>query len=77
MSPELSQLLSLQETDLEIKRINEQIASLPARQSQIERDFAESILRTASDPFLVLDGSLRVERANESFYSAFKVLPPK
>ena len=43
MSPELSQLLSLQETDLEIKRINEQIASLPARQSQIERDFAESV----------------------------------
>lgn len=42
MSPELSQLLSLQETDIEIKRISEEIASLPARQEIIEHQFAES-----------------------------------
>ena len=40
-----------------------------------ERDFAESILRTATDPFLVLDDALRVERANQAFYTAFKVTP--
>jgi PAS domain S-box-containing protein len=37
------------------------------------RDFAEAIIRTARDPLLILDGSLRVERANEAFYSTFKV----
>lgn len=43
MSPELSQLLSLQETDLEIKRLKEEISSLPTRQEMIERQFAESV----------------------------------
>lgn len=43
MNPELSQLLSLQEADLEIKRITEEIASLPARQQMIEGQFAESM----------------------------------
>jgi PAS domain S-box-containing protein len=37
------------------------------------RDFAEAIIRTARDPFLILDANLRVERANEAFYSTFKV----
>ena len=40
-----------------------------------ERDFAESILRTTTDPLLILDGALRVERANQAFYTAFKVSP--
>lgn len=39
------------------------------------RDFAEAIIRTARDPFLILDAHLRVERANEAFYEAFKVSP--
>ena len=43
MNPELSQLLSLQEADLEIKRITEEIATLPARQQMIEGQFAESV----------------------------------
>lgn len=43
MNPELSQLLSLQEADLEIKRITEEIASLPARQQMIEGQFADSV----------------------------------
>ena len=42
MSPELSQLLSLQEADQEIKRISEQIASFPTRQQTIEKEFEES-----------------------------------
>lgn len=43
MNPELSQLLSLQEADLEIKRMAEEIALLPARQQMIEAQFAESV----------------------------------
>jgi PAS domain S-box-containing protein len=37
------------------------------------RDFAEAIIRTARDPFLILDAQLRIERANEAFFSTFKV----
>ncbi len=43
MNPELSQLLALQETDIEIKRLNQELVSLPARQQEIERQFAESV----------------------------------
>lgn len=42
MNAELSQLISLQETDLAIRRLNEEIAALPARQEQVERQFAEA-----------------------------------
>ena len=42
LSPELSQLLSLQETDLEINRITEEISTFPARQQEIEQEFEES-----------------------------------
>jgi predicted nucleic acid-binding Zn-ribbon protein len=42
LSPELSQLLSLQDADQEIKRISEQIASFPTRQQTIEQQFEES-----------------------------------
>jgi len=42
LSPELSQLLSLQETDLEIKRITDEIATFPSRQLEIEQQFEES-----------------------------------
>jgi predicted nucleic acid-binding Zn-ribbon protein len=42
LSPELSQLLSLQETDLEIKRITDEIATFPARQQEIDQQFEES-----------------------------------
>jgi two-component system CheB/CheR fusion protein len=38
-----------------------------------ERDFAEAIISTARDPLLILDANLRVERANESFYTTFNV----
>ncbi len=42
MNAELSQLISLQETDLEIRRLNDEIATLPSRQEQIERKFADA-----------------------------------
>jgi len=43
LNSELSQLLALQETDNEIKRLNQEIISLPARQQEIERQFSESV----------------------------------
>ncbi len=43
MNDELSQLISLQNIDIEIKRLKEQIISLPSRQEDLERQFSESV----------------------------------
>ena len=37
------------------------------------RDYAESTIETVREPLLVLDGELRVESANRSFYRTFRV----
>ncbi len=37
------------------------------------RDYAESIIRTARDPLMILDAELRVQMANEAFYTTFQV----
>jgi two-component system CheB/CheR fusion protein len=37
------------------------------------RDYAEAIVHTTRDPLLILDADLRVQGANEAFYSTFKV----
>ncbi|MEO6196095.1 MAG: chemotaxis protein CheB [Thermoanaerobaculia bacterium] len=37
------------------------------------RDFADAIIETVREPLLVLDGKLRVERANRTFYDTFQV----
>ena len=42
LNAELSQLISLQDTDLAIRRLNEEIAALPSRQEQVERQFGEA-----------------------------------
>jgi two-component system CheB/CheR fusion protein len=39
------------------------------------RDFAESVLRTAPNPLIVLDANLRIETANHAFYDTFKIAP--
>jgi two-component system, chemotaxis family, CheB/CheR fusion protein len=39
----------------------------------IARDFAEAIIRTARDPFVILNADLSIERANEAFYDTFKI----
>lgn len=58
MNAELSQLISLQDTDLEIRRLNEEIAALPNRQEQIERQFAD-----ANREFLDLQAELTATQA--------------
>jgi PAS domain S-box-containing protein len=39
------------------------------------KDYAERIVATVAEPLLVLDSSLRVKLANDSFYRAFQVMP--
>ncbi len=43
MNSELSHLISLQDVDVEIKRLTEEVESLPARRDKLERQFAESV----------------------------------
>jgi predicted nucleic acid-binding Zn-ribbon protein len=40
LNPELSQLISLQDVDVEIKRINAEIESLPVKRNELESQFA-------------------------------------
>jgi len=43
LNSELSHLISLQDGDVEIKRLKEEIESFPARRDELERQFAESV----------------------------------
>lgn len=38
-------------------------------------NFAEAIIGSVRDPFVILDADLRVQKANEAFYAAFKGTP--
>ena len=40
-----------------------------------ERDYARAIVETVSQPLLVLDSELRVQSANNAFYTTFRVTP--
>lgn len=62
MNTELSNLISLQDVDIEIKRLRAEIESLPERRARLERDFTES-----AKEYFDLAGQLqkvKVERAN-------------
>ena len=39
------------------------------------RDFAEAIIDTVRDPFVILDAAMRVQKANEAFFKTFKIRP--
>ena len=43
--------------------------------SKLALNYAEAVLNTAHQPFLVLDGNLSILRANPAFYKAFKTTP--
>ena len=71
MNSELSHLISLQDVDVEIKRLKEEIKSLPARRDELERQFAESVkeyfaikqeLDDAQDARRRLEGDLEHEQ---------------
>jgi uncharacterized protein len=65
LKEELSQLIALQETDLEIRRLQEEIAALPLRQQELEAQFAE-----ANQEFLAHDAALAQRRALEDDLAA-------
>lgn len=43
LNSELGHLISLQDVDVEIKRLREEVESLPSRRDELERQFAESV----------------------------------
>src|SRR4051794_23527822 len=51
-------------------------ASDPQREWELQKalTYADDIIATLREPFVVLDGKLRVKTANRSFYESFQVL---
>ena len=45
------------------------------REIEAARDYAEAVLRTTRDPFVVLRADLTVDSANDAFYKTFKLEP--
>jgi predicted nucleic acid-binding Zn-ribbon protein len=71
LNEELSRLISLQEIDVEIKRLKDEIAMLPVRRQELERDFSGSVkeylelkeqLETASNDRRSFESELEVEQ---------------
>jgi predicted nucleic acid-binding Zn-ribbon protein len=58
LNSELSHLISLQDIDVDIKRLTEEIESLPARSDELERRFAESFKE-----YLTIKGELEDAQA--------------
>ncbi|MFL5352555.1 chemotaxis protein CheB [Archangium sp.] len=50
---------------------------LSLEESNQAREYAEALVETMREPFLVLDGYLRVLTANSAFYSAFRETEPR
>ena len=61
--------------DVTAQRVLEREKDALLRQFEESRAFAQAIVDTVREPFLVLDQDLRVLAASRSFYSAFKVKP--
>jgi chemotaxis protein methyltransferase CheR len=61
--------------DVTAQRILEREKDELLRQFEEARAFAQAIVDTVREPFLVLDKDLRVLAASRSFYSAFRVSP--
>jgi uncharacterized protein len=71
LNEELSRLISLQEIDVEIKRLKDEIAMLPVRRQELERDFSRSVkeyfdlkeqLETANDERSRFESELEIEQ---------------
>lgn len=61
--------------DITAQRILEREKDALLRQFEESRAFAQAIVDTVREPFLVLDHDLRVLAASRSFYTTFKVNP--
>ena len=71
----------LQSLNEELTTTNEQLNQRNKELSHLNEklqdscDYAEAIVKTVSEPLIVLDTDLRVQRANPAFYSVFRVTP--
>jgi len=59
--------------ELDFRDITERRATKRALEKSVR--YARDIIATLREPFLVLDGDLRVDQANRAFYTAFEVHP--
>ena len=55
----------LQNRNFDLEQLNKRLA--------VTRDYAEAIIKTMREPFLVLDSALKVQSGNAAFYRAFHV----
>jgi two-component system CheB/CheR fusion protein len=61
-------------TNEEIRHRNNELSELNVK-LEAALNYSDAIIKTVSQPFLVLDERLRVLRANPAFYKAFKTTP--
>jgi two-component system, chemotaxis family, CheB/CheR fusion protein len=66
----------LSTTNEELRQRNRELFEVNEALTQA-RDYVEAIVETMRQPLLVLDGDLRVLRANRSFYQVFQTTPEK
>jgi two-component system CheB/CheR fusion protein len=64
----------LQDRNLQLGQAND---ALQGSREEIQRalDYANAIVATVREPLLIMDGDLRVEKANQSYYDTFVVRP--
>lgn len=64
----------LSTTNDELRYRNGELKTLHAAALQ-ERDYADSVIETMSQPMIILESDLRITRVNEAFYQKFRVSP--
>ena len=71
----IRQVLPYRTRDNRIEGVVITFSDVAAEVLQEARLYAEAIVDTVREPLLVLDGDLRVQSANRSFYQTFQVSP--
>lgn len=56
-------------------RPGKKASTLKDSELEITRDFAETMIKTLREPFLILDNKLRIIKASKSFYNTFNLTP--
>lgn len=62
----------LQSTNEELTVVNQEVTGLNEQITEA-RDYAQAIIANIREPLLVLDATLRIKLANDSFYKTFRV----
>jgi two-component system CheB/CheR fusion protein len=64
----------LQERNLQLGQANDAL-KVSGREIQLALDYANAIVSTVRGPLLIMDGDLRVEKANRAYYDTFVARP--